>query len=132
MTNEQARQFVTESFIDAFEANQDGKLKEAAIDSFFHHDLEMYNHSVLRHYTLDQIKMSVLEVYKKYQNLTSELKDVIVEGNRIAFRVEQHAFFVPDEEYVNMDVMNLYTLVDGKVKNWRLWFTQDAETSKEK
>lgn len=41
----------------------------------------------------------------------------MLEGNRIAFRAEQHDFFVPDDEYVNMNVMNLYTLVDDKVKN---------------
>ncbi len=32
-----------------------------------------------------------------------------------------------DDEYVNMDIMNLYKLIDGKVKKWRLWFSQDAD-----
>jgi hypothetical protein len=124
MTNEEARKFALDSFVTAYEAGN-----EHIIDRYFASDLEMYNHSVCRSYSLHQIKLSVLEVHKKYRDLKSEVKDVIVEGNRIAFRVEQHAFFVPDDEYVNMDVMNLYTLVDGKVKDWRLWFTQDADSS---
>ena len=119
MTNIDARKFAFDSFVTAFEAGN-----EQMIDQYFAADLEFRYHSVAKNYSLDQIKMSVLEVHKKYQNLKSDVKDVIVEGNRIAFRVEQHAFFVPDDESVNMDVMNLYTLVDGKVKEWRLWFVQ--------
>ncbi len=122
MTNEEARQFALNSFVTAFEAGN-----EPMIDQYFAADLEFYNHSVNRSYRLEQIKLSVLEVHKKYRNLKSEIKEVIVEGNRIAFRVEQHAFFVPDDEYVNMDVMNLYTLINGKVKEWKLWFTQDTK-----
>lgn len=121
MTNNDARKFAFDSFVTAFEAGN-----EEIIDQYFAADLKFRNHSVAKNYSLDQIKMSVLEVHKKYQKLKSEIKDVIVEGNCIAFRVEQHAFFVPDDEYVNMDVMNLYTLVDGKVKEWRLWFVQRA------
>jgi limonene-1,2-epoxide hydrolase len=119
MTNTDARKFALDSFVIAFEAGN-----EAMIDQYFASDLKFRNHSVAKDYSLDQIKLSVLEVHKKYQNLKSEIKDVVVEGNRIAFRVEQHAFFVPDDEYVDMDVMNLYTLQDGKVKEWRLWFVQ--------
>lgn len=124
MTNEEAKNFAFDSFVTAFEPGNENK-----IDHYFAEDLKFYNHSVARSYSLQQIKLSVLEVYKKYQNLKSEIKEVIVEGNCIAFRVEQHAFFVPDDEYVNMDVMNLYTLDNGKIKNWRLWFSQDADTS---
>lgn len=122
MTNEEARKFAFDSFVTAFEAGN-----EQMIDQYFSADLEFRNHSVAKNYSLEQIKMSVLEVYKKYQDLKSEIKDVIVQGDRIAFRVEQHAFFVPDDEHVNMDVMNLYKLVDGKVTEWRLWFSQDAD-----
>jgi limonene-1,2-epoxide hydrolase len=125
MTNEEARKFALDSFVNAFEAGN-----EHNIDQYFTSDLEFYNHSVARSYSLQQIKLSVLEVHKKYRDLKSEIKNVIVENNCIAFRVEQHAFFVPDDEYVKMDVMNLYTLVDGKVKEWRLWFTQDADSTK--
>ena len=125
MTNEEAKKFAFDSFVNAFEAGN-----EHLIDRYFSSDLEFYNHSVARSYSLEQIKLSVLEVHKKYRDLKSAVKDVIVEGDRIAFRVEQHAFFVPDDEYVNMDVMNLYTLVEGKVKEWRLWFTQDTDSTK--
>lgn len=122
MTNDEARQFAFDSFVTAFEAGN-----ESIIDQYFATDLKFYNHSVARNYSLHQIKLSVLEVHKKYQNLKSVIKDVIAEGNCIAFRVEQHAFFVPDDEYVNMDVMNLYKIVDKKVTEWRLWFSQDAD-----
>ncbi len=121
MTNKEAQKFAFDSFVTAFEAGN-----EALIDQYFARDLNMYNHSVAREYSLDQIKTSVLEVHKKYQDLKTDIKDVMVDGDRIAFRAEQHAFFVPDDEYVNMDVMNLYTLQNGKVKEWRLWFNQDA------
>jgi limonene-1,2-epoxide hydrolase len=124
MTHEEAKKFAFDSFVTAFEAGN-----EHIIDRYFAADLEFYNHSVARSYSLHQIKLSVLEVHKKYQELKSEVKDVIVEGNCIAFRVEQHAFYVPDDEYVNMDVMNLYKLTDGKVKEWRLWFSQDVDLS---
>ncbi len=125
MTNEEARKFAFDSFLTAFEAGNEGM-----INNYFSNDLKMYNHSVSRNYSLEQIKSAVLEVHKKYQNLKSEIKDVIVEDNRIAFRVEQHAFFVPDDEDVNMDVMNIYTLTDGKVKEWRLWFRQNTLANK--
>jgi hypothetical protein len=122
MTNEEARKFAFDSFVTAFEAGN-----KHMIDQYFTADLEFYNHSVFKSFTLHQIKLSVLEVHKKYRDLKSTVKDVIVEGHRIAFRAEQHAFFVPDDEYVNMDIMNLYTLSNGKVKEWRLWFCQDAD-----
>src|SRR3990167_648159 len=125
ITNEEARQFAINSFVTAFEAGN-----ELMIEQYFATDLEFRNHSVAKNYCLGQIKLSVLEVYKKYRDLKSEVKDVIVEDNYIAFRVEQHAFFVPDDEYVHMDVMNLYKLVDGKVKEWRLWFSQYVDLSK--
>ncbi len=124
MTNEEAIKFAFDSFVTAFEAGN-----EHMIDQYFATDLEFRNHSVAKNYSLHQIKLSVLEVYKKYRDLKSEVKDVIVEGNHIAFRVEQHAFFAPDDEYVNMDVMNLYKLTDGKVKEWRLWFSQDVDST---
>lgn len=124
MTNEEARKFAFDSYVTAFETGN-----EQMIDQYFATDLEFYNHSVAKNYSLDQIKLSVLEFHKKYRNLKSEIKDLIVEDDRIAFRVEHQAFFVPDDEYVSMAVMNLYKLIDGKVKEWRLWFSQYADTS---
>jgi limonene-1,2-epoxide hydrolase len=119
MTNEEARKFALDSFVTAFEAGN-----EQMIDQYFSADLEFCNHSVAKNFSLPQIKSSVLKVHQKYQDLQSEIKDVIVENDCITFRVEQHAFYVPDAKYVNMDVMNLYKLTDGKVKEWRLWFSQ--------
>ena len=125
MTNEEAVKFAINSYVNAFQAGN-----EHLIDHYFSADLEFRNHSVAKNFSLQQIKLSVLEVHKKYQHLKSAVKDVIVEGNRIAFRAEQHAFFVPDNDYVNMNVMNLYTLADGKVKTWQLWFNQHAYSAK--
>lgn len=124
MTNEEARLYAFDSFVTAFEAGN-----ESMIDQYFAGDLEFCNHSVARNYNLQQIKLSVIEAQKKYQDLKSEIKDVIVEGNCITFRVEQQAFFVPDNEYVTMSVMNLYKLKDGKVNEWRLWFSQAANST---
>jgi len=122
-TNEEATQFAFNSFVKAFEAGNEHMIAE-----YFTADLVFYNHSVAKSYSLDEIKASILKVHKKYKNLKSAVKDVIVEGNRMAFRAEQQAFFVPDDKNVTMDIMNLYTLVDGKVKEWRLWFTQHADS----
>jgi limonene-1,2-epoxide hydrolase len=126
MTNEEARKFAFDSFVTAFEAGN-----EHIIDQYFAADLEFCNHSVAKNFSLHQIKLSVLEVHKKYQDFKSEVKEVVVEGNRIAFRAEQRAFFVPDDEYVKLNVMNLYTLTDGKVKEWRIWFCQHADLTAE-
>lgn len=123
MTNEEAIKFAFNSYVRAFEAGN-----EHMIDQYFDADLAFRNHSVAKNFSLNEIKSSVLKVHQKYRNLKSAVKDVMVEDNRIAFRAEHHAFFVPDDGYVNMDVMNLYTIIDGKVTEWRLWFTQHADS----
>lgn len=125
MNLQEAQKFAFDSFVTAFEAGN-----EHTIDQYFAADLEFCNHSVAKNFSLHEIKSSVLKVHKKYLDLKSTVKDVILTENCIAFWVEQHAFFVPDEEYVNMDVMNLYKLVDGKVKEWRLWFSQTVDPIK--
>jgi hypothetical protein len=125
MTNEEATKFAFNSYVRAFEAGN-----EHMIAQYFAADLAFRNHSIAKSFNLDEIKTSVLKVHQKYQNLKSAIKDVMVEDNRIAFCAEQHAFFVPDDGYVNMDIMNLYTLDDGKVKEWRLWFTQHADSNR--
>ncbi len=122
MTNDEAKKFAFDSYVTAFEAGN-----EYLINQYFTDDVEMFNHSVTRTFNLQQIKLGVQEFHKKYRDLKSVIKDVIVEGDCIAFRVEHHAYFVPDDEYVNMDVMNLYKLVNGKVSVWKLWFTQDVD-----
>ncbi len=78
MTHAEARKFAMDSFVTAFEAGN-----EPLIDQYFAPDLEFRNHSVAKNYSLDQIKLSVLEVHKKYRDLKSEVKDVIVENNVI-------------------------------------------------
>ncbi len=124
MTNEEAIKFAFNSYVRAFEAGN-----EHMIDQYFAADLAFRNHSVAKNFSLNEIKSSVLKVHQKYRNLKSVVKDVMVEGDRIAFRAEQHAFFAPDDRCMNMDVMNLYTIVNGKVKEWRLWFTQNADSN---
>lgn len=124
MTNEEARKFAFDSYVTAFEAGN-----EHMIDQYFSANLKFCNHSVAKHYSLYQIKLSVLEFHKKYRDLTSEIKDLIVQDDRIAFRVEHSALFVPDDEYVRMAIMNLYKITNGKVNEWRLWFSQYVNSS---
>lgn len=119
MTNEEAIEFALNSYVKAFEAGN-----EEMIDHYFSADLEFRNHSVAKNFSLNEIKLSALKAHQKYQNLKSAIKEVVVEGNRIAFRAEQCAFFVPDNEHVNINVMNLYTIINNKVKAWHLWFSQ--------
>lgn len=119
MTNDEARQFAFDSYITTFESGN-----EHMIDKYFDTNLEMNNHSVDKKYNLEEIKASVIKFHRKYHNLKSEVKDILVQGNQIAFRVEHSAFFVPEEQQVTMSVMNLYKVKNGKVKEWRLWFCQ--------
>lgn len=119
MTNEEALRFAYDSYVTAFEVGN-----EHLIDDYFDEDLELCNHSVAKNYQMQAIKSGALEFYKKYRDLKSEIKDVIVQENRIAFRVEHQAFFVPDSKQVNIAVMNLYKIEHAKVKEWQLWFSQ--------
>jgi hypothetical protein len=91
------------------------------IDHYFDADIEFFNHALEKSFSLSQIKTGAKEAYKKYKNLQSELKELILEGNPIAFRVQQLAIYEPDGEQIKLEVMNMYTCVDGKVKPWRLW-----------
>ena len=48
----------------------------------------------------------------------------MADEDRIAFRVEQNAIFTkhkPEGVKVRLDVMNLYKLESGKVKEWQIW-----------
>lgn len=119
MTNDEAKKFAFNSYVCAFEAGN-----EHMIDQYFDANLKFCNHSVAKNYTLSEIKLSILKFHNKYQNLKSEIQDVIVEDSHLAFRVEHHAFFLPDNEYVKMTVMNLYKITDYKVTEWQLWFNQ--------
>jgi hypothetical protein len=97
------------------------------LDQYFSSDLVLTNHSVSKKFDLNDLKSRLPNIHKKYQNLKSEIKDVIVENDRMAFHVKQQAFFTPDNIHVTMDVMNIYKLSNGKVKEWQIWFTQSAD-----
>ncbi len=73
-------------------------------------DLEFFNPSIPKILSLNQIKLSVLEAHKKNQELKSEVKDVFVEGNNIAFRVEAAEITSKDYDiaigYENSEIFN--------------------------
>lgn len=116
MTNNNAIQFAFNSFVTAFAPGN-----EHVIDQYFDPDLILFNHSVSKQFNLNDLKSRLPNIHKKYQNLKSEIKDIIVENDRIAFHVEQNAFYVPDNQLVALDAMNLYELSNGKVKTWQIW-----------
>ncbi|OGT60226.1 MAG: hypothetical protein A3E85_01740 [Gammaproteobacteria bacterium RIFCSPHIGHO2_12_FULL_45_12] len=70
------------------------------------------------------LKSRLPNLQKIFKDLKSEIKDVIADEDRIAFRVEQNAIFYkhnPDGIQVKLDAMNLYKLESGKVKEWQIW-----------
>ena len=73
---------------------------------------------------LNDLKSRLSDTQKMFKDLHSEIKDVIADEDRIAFRVEQKAKFFkhkPEGVQVKLDVMNLYKLVNGRVKEWQIW-----------
>lgn len=116
MTNNDANKFAFDSFVKAFAPGN-----EHMIDQYFDSDLILFNHSVSKQFNLNDVKSRLPNIHKKYQNIRSEIMDIIVENNRIAFHVRQNAFYAPENKHVTLDVMNLYTLTDGKVKEWQIW-----------
>lgn len=119
MTNSEASRFAFDSFVTAFAVEN-----EHMLDQYFSSDLILFNHSVSKQFDLNDLKSRLPNIHKKYQDLKSEIKEVIVENGCIAFHVKQKAFYVPDNMRVILDVMNLYKLSDGKVKEWQMWFKQ--------
>jgi hypothetical protein len=79
---------------------------------------------VSKQFNLNDLKSRLPNIHRKFKDLKSEIKDVIVENDRIAFHVEQKAFYTPDNKHVKLDVMNFYKLSGGKVKEWQMWFNQ--------
>jgi hypothetical protein len=124
MISRDTNKFTFDSFVTAFAPGN-----EYMIDEYFDSELILFNHSVSKKFDLNTLKSRLPNVHKKYQNITSEIKDVIVENDRIAFHVEQNAFSVLDNKYITLDVMNLYKLSNGKVKEWHIWenFNQDRQ-----
>lgn len=119
MSNNETNKFAFNSFVTAFAPGN-----EHMLDQYFASDLIMLNHSVSKRFDLNDLKSRLPNIHKKYKDLKSEVKDVMAVEDRIAFRVEQNATHTPDGKSVRLDVMNLYKLESGKVKEWRIWFNQ--------
>jgi len=114
-----AHKFAFDSFVTAFEAGN-----EHMLDQYFSSDLIMFNHAMSKQLDLNDLKSRLPNLQKIFKDLKSEIKDVIAEEDRIAFRVEQNAIFykhIPEGIQVKLDVMNLYKLERGKVKEWQIW-----------
>jgi predicted ester cyclase len=111
--------FAFDSFVTAFAPGN-----AQMLDKYFSPDLIMINHSMSKQLDLNDLKSRLPTLHKIFKDLKSEVKDVTAEEDRIAFRVEQNAVFsrhVPDGVQVRLDVMNLYKLESGKVKEWQIW-----------
>lgn len=114
-----AHKFAFDSFVTAFEPGN-----EQMLNKYFSSDLIMFNHTMAKQLNLKDLKSRLPVLHKIFRDLKSEVKDVTTEENRIAFRVEQNAIFtkhIPDGVQVRLDVMNLYKLESGKVKEWQIW-----------
>lgn len=114
-----AHKFAFDSFVTAFERGN-----EHLLDKYFASDLIMFNHAMAKQLDLNDLKSRLPHLQKIFKNLKSEIKDVIADDNRIAFRVEQNAMFYKDKPagaQVKLDVMNLYKLENGEVKEWQIW-----------
>lgn len=114
-----AHQFAFDSFVTAFAPGN-----EAMLDNYFAADLMMINHAMSKQLSLHDLKSRLPDLQNLLRDLKSEVKDVTADENRIAFRVEQQAMFYkhkPDGERVKLNVMNLYKLESGKVKEWQIW-----------
>ena len=114
-----AHQFAFDSFVKAFEPGN-----EQLLDKYFSKDLIMFNHTMSKQLNLNDLKSRLPVIHKLFSDLKTEIKDVTTEEDRIAFRVEQNAMFYkhkPNGVSVKLNVMNLYKLNNGKVKEWQIW-----------
>jgi DNA-binding transcriptional MerR regulator len=114
-----AHTFAFNSFVTAFSPGN-----EHLLDHYFDPSLIMFNHAMSKQLDLNDLKSRLPHLQEILKDLKSEVKDVIAEGDRIAFRVEQNAMFFkhnPEGIHVKLDVMNLYKLESGKVKEWQIW-----------
>lgn len=114
-----AHQFAFDSFVTAFSPGN-----EEMLDRYFARDLVMFNHAMSKQLNLNDLKSRLSNIQRMFRSLKSEIKDVIADEDRIAFRVEQNALFFkykPDGVPVKLDVMNLYKLESDKVKEWQIW-----------
>lgn len=114
-----AHKFAFDSFVTAFAPGN-----EKMLDQYFASNLIMFNHAMSKQLDLNNLKSRLANIHKIFKDLKSEIKDVIADEDRIAFRVEQNAMFLkhkPAGVPVRLDVMNLYKLESGKVKEWQIW-----------
>ena len=114
-----AHQFAFDSFVTAFAPGN-----EQMLDQYFSSNLIMFNHAMSKQLDLNDLKSRLPNIHKIFKDLKSEIKDVIADEDRIAFRVEQNAIFFKhksDGVQVRLDVMNLYKFESSKVKEWQIW-----------
>lgn len=114
-----AHQFAFDSYVTAFAPGN-----EQMLDQYFSSDLVMFNHAMSKQLGLNDLKMQLPNLQKILKDLKSEVKDVVADENRIAFRVEQSAMFYkhrPEGVQIKLDAMNLYKLESGKIKEWQIW-----------
>lgn len=114
-----AHKFAFDSYVSAFAPGN-----EQMLDQYFASNLVMFNHAMSKQLDLSNLKSRLPTIHKIFKNLKSEIKDVIADEDRIAFRVEQNAMFFkhkPDGMQIRLDAMNLYNLENGKVKEWQIW-----------
>lgn len=114
-----AHQFAFDSYVTAFEPGNENML-----DQYFASDLTMFNHTMSKQLDLTDLKTHLPVIHRIFKDLKTDIKDVTTEKNRIAFRVEQQAIFTkhdPEGAPVKLDVMNLYKLESGKIKEWQIW-----------
>lgn len=114
-----AHKFAFDSYVTAFAPGN-----EQMLDLYFASNLIMFNHAMAKQLDLNNLKSRLPHIHKIFKDLKSEIKDVIADEDRIAFRVEQNAIFFKhnsDGVQVRLDAMNLYTLENAKVKEWQIW-----------
>src|SRR5579862_1636792 len=81
-----AHQFAFDSYVTAFEPGN-----EQMLDKYFSSDLIMFNHAMSKQLDLNNLKSRLSDLQNMFKDLKSEIKDVIANEDRIAFRVEQNA-----------------------------------------
>ena len=114
-----AHKFAFDSFVTAFAPGN-----EQMLDQYFAENLIMFNHTMSKQLGLNDLKSRLPNIHKIFKDLKSDIKDVIADEDRIAFRVEQNALFFknnPGGVQAKLDVMNLYKLESSKVKEWQIW-----------
>lgn len=119
LSNDFAHKFAFDSYVTAFTPGN-----EQMLDQYFDSNLIMFNHAMSKQLDLNDLKSRLSDLHKIFKDLKSEIKDVVGDKDRIAFRVEQNAMYFkhkPDGVQVRLDSMNLYKLESGKVKEWQIW-----------